>query len=361
MKKVCLVDFDMSVTGGVEHVTCELANRLVEEYEVHIYTIRNENGITAYTLKEDIICSVGEEKAERIRQLIPRCGKRFRKYLCENEIDTVLFMGVYSAFILLWSTAFLKVKFIYCDHGALMNQWTEKSVTIMRYLSAILADKVVVLTERTKEDYIQQFKIKRKKIECIYNWVDTSDYVCNTKYNQKSQMILSVGRISKEKGYDLLIKVANLVLPKYPNWQWHVYGDGELFQEIAAEIANSNLEEQLILKGNVTNVRELYKEYSFLVLPSYREGLPLVLLEAKVNALPLVSFDILTGPREIIEDNENGYLVSPYSIEEMAERIERLISSEELRKSFSQGTKKNLKKFEKEQIILQWKRIIDYS
>ena len=72
-----------------------------------------------------------------------------------------------------------------------------------------------------------------------------------------------------------------------------------MFDEIHRKIAEYGLTAQLIQKGNVKDVYKLYNDYAFLVLPSYREGLPLVLLEAKASGLPMVSFDVTTGPKEI--------------------------------------------------------------
>ena len=161
------------------------------------------------------------------------------------------------------------------------------------------------------------------------------------------------------KGYDMLMKVAKKVLPDYPDWQWHLYGTGDQFEWLQQEVKNCHLESQVILKGNVKDAYQHYPEYALLVLPSYREGLPLVLLEAKACGLPMVSFDVTTGPREIIEDGRDGYLVPTYDLEQMAARIEELIDNLELRIRFSAHTKENLNKFQKEKIYEQWKDLIE--
>ena len=95
------------------------------------------------------------------------------------------------------------------------------------------------------------------------------------------------------------------------------------------------------------------------VLPSYREGLPLALLEAKANKLPIVSFDIDTGPREIVKNGVNGFLVEKYNKKEMAIKINELLENKELRNDFSEKSYENIKEFEKETIIKQWRELID--
>ncbi len=84
-----------------------------------------------------------------------------------------------------------------------------------------------------------------------------------------------------------------------------------------------------------------------------------MLLEAQEARLPIVSFDCPTGPSEIIEDNENGFLVPTYNIEEMAEKILKLMEEKETRKRFSDNSQKNIENFSKRNIIKKWKDIID--
>ena len=75
--------------------------------------------------------------------------------------------------------------------------------------------------------------------------------------------------------------------------------------------------------------------------------------------MPIVSFDCPTGPSEIVEDNENGFLVPTYNIEEMAQKILKLMEEKETRKRFSDNSQKNIENFSKRNIIKKWKDIID--
>lgn len=84
----------------------------------------------------------------------------------------------------------------------------------------------------------------------------------------------------------------------------------------------------------------------------------MVLLEAKSWGLPIVSFDIMTGPSDIIRNGENGYLVSPNDVDMLAEKIEMLICSKELRKQFSEQSQVDMEKFNFENIVSQWHNIL---
>lgn len=254
---------------------------------------------------------------------------------------------------------FTKAKYVFCDHGALMNEWEKKDITAFRFWDGLISHKIVTLTEQTRQDYIKRFKTNPKKIRSIYNWIPEEVLKARRPYDSTSKKIITVGRFSEEKGHDMLVEAAKLVLPKYPDWQWDLYGTGDTLDEIRKKIEEYGLGKQLILKGNVKDVYQVYGDYAFLVLPSYREGLPLVLLEAKALGLPMISFDITTGPNEIIKDGKDGYLIPPYDIQKMAERIEKFITDEAQRVSFSKNTEDGIEKFEKKQIYDQWVQLIE--
>lgn len=357
MKKICFVDFDMSVVGGVEQVTASLANALCDRYQVYVYDI-NSNGALKYDLDSKVRHMKGLEEKRRLREMITGSFFRFIRFINRKQIDTVFLMGNYPALIVSFTRFFTKAKYVYCDHGALMNQWHQKDITAIRFWNAVTAHKIVVLTEKTREDYIQKFRLKREKIQCVYNWIEDTVAEARKPYDTASRKILSVGRIGKEKGYDMLVDMARNLLPRNPEWQWDIYGTGEMEESISKKIKKYGLEKQLRMKGNVEEVYRLYAEYSFLVLPSYREGLPLVLLEALALGIPMVSFDIETGPSEIIENGKNGFLIPPYHKEMMEEKIQDLMDDVNMRKKFSSycGRKD---KFSKDTIIKQWIRLIE--
>lgn len=358
MKKICFVVYDISVLGGAEQVAVNLANRLCENYDVQIYSICGKEKNPLYQMNSNIHIEFANNKNRRIRQLLFENRKKFNVYLKRNSIDIAFLIGVYSGGITALSQPVVKTKFVFCDHGALMNQWKEKDITVLRWIASKLSDRTVVLTDRTKNDYIEKFHINSRKILRIYNWVNTNKSEMSLDYNINSKKIVTVGRISKEKGFDLLVKVAEKVLPKYPEWTWEVLGDGEDFDKIYALIKEKGLQTQLIMKGCVQNASKYFNQYSFYVLPSYREGLPLVLLEAKANKLPIISFDIETGPREIVNE-ENGILIKPYNCDAMAEAIAKLIEDADLRMKMSKKAEDNLDKFTMDTILKQWMLLIN--
>lgn len=360
MKKICFVDFDMSVTGGVEKVLESLANAFCERYEVYVFSINGKGKEIPYHLDERITYHAELRGKTRLREMIIGFFVPFQRFVKEHKIDTVILMGNYPALIASFTRLFNRAKYIYCDHGALLNQWHQKDITAIRFWDALAAHKVVVLTEQTKQDYIRKFRLSPKKVTCIYNWIEPYLLKVKKPYDSQSKQILTVGRFGPEKGYDLLVETAAKVLKKYPDWEWHLYGTGELFEQIQGEIQTYQLQEQVRFMGNVPDAYKQYHKYAFLVLPSYREGLPVVLLEAKALGLPMISFDVMTGPNEIIHDGQDGFLIPPYDCEQMANKVECLIENQELREQLSKGTILDLDKFEFQTILQKWEILLDH-
>ena len=357
MKKICFIDYDMSVRGGVEQVTASLVNALTKYCEVHLISLV-ENGETAYDIDHGVRYSVLFKNEERLSIMRKLAKPILRKYFIENEIDVAIIQGNYPGFIASSVRGCTKTKLVFCDHGALMNQWDRKDIVLIRFIASLLCHKVITLTEQSRNDYIKRFFLPKKKIGCIYNWIDT-DIPRSESYNAKSKRIVSAGRFGKEKGFDMLVKAYVPVVRKHPDWKLDIFGDGEMMDKVKELIEEYGIGENVNLLGMRTDLADRYRDYAMYVLPSYREGMPLVLLEAKANRLPIVSFDIMTGPREIVRDGIDGILVRPYDLEKMGEAICCLIEDAEFRLRMSQKSQENLEKFSKETILNQWIELIE--
>lgn len=356
MKKICLIDYNMSVVGGVEQVTASLANSLCEFYEVHLICICGGNSV--FSLDNRVRFSVISEKEERLSIMRKKYKSVIADYLNKNDISVAIVQGNYSGFITSAIRFETKTKLVFCDHGALMNQWERKDIVVIRFIATLLHHKTVTLTKQNMNDYRKRFLISKKRLTVIPNWI-SDDVAFSDKYDINSKRILSAGRFGKEKGFDMLVKAFAPVAEKHPDWHLDIYGDGEMMDTVKNLIAEYQIANNVHLMGMCSNLAEKYKEYSMYVLPSYREGLPLVLLEAKANRLPIVSFDVMTGPREIVRDGIDGILIPPYDLEKMGNAICSLIEDEELRSRMSHQSQENVEKFSKATILKQWCDLIE--
>ena len=146
---------------------------------------------------------------------------------------------------------------------------------------------------------------------------------------------------------------------KSPDWILEIYGNGSERENLQNKINKLRLEKSFLLKGAEKNIQEKYLESSIYVMSSRFEGMPMVLLEAMTYGLPIISFDCPCGPKDIIKDNEDGFLVEFGNIEQMAEKIEKLISDEEKRKLFGKNARKNVERFSADTIMKEWKELFE--
>lgn len=158
---------------------------------------------------------------------------------------------------------------------------------------------------------------------------------------------MSVGRICEVKGYDLLIAVAQKLAPRFPDWQWHVYGKDGMDGAMQRKAAKAGVSNFLIFKGEHPHMEELYSHYSIFVMTSYFEGLPLSILEAQTNMLPVISFDCPTGPAAMVSDNENGFLILCYDVDAMTGKLAELMESADCEAAFHRLPRKTLESLTK--------------
>lgn len=362
MKKICFVKMDMMDASGGARVAANLANELAKKYEVHVVSICSDEDRTFYKLDDTVKYDVLIKGKERIRKVLFGGVQRLRRYLKENNIDIAFSVGVSINVFVIPATIGLKTQAVSCEHLNCLNEYENtKSQRFCRYIGAKFAKKVVVLTEQDKDAYIDKYHIKKNKVRYIHNWIDDSLLQEENDYNITSKKIISVVRIEPVKGIEAIIEASKELANKFPDWQWDIYGGGEqeYIDQLNNQIHENKLDGFVTLKGKVTNIYDLYKEYALFVLTSYCEGLPMVLLEAKSKKLPCICFDCKTGPREIVRDNVDGYLVEVDDTQSLVFRILECMKDNELRQKLSNETYGNISKFKKELIIQQWIEFID--
>ena len=220
-------------------------------------------------------------------------------------------------------------------------------------LAVHYADRIIVLGEKDLLNYQAKYP-NCKKIERIYNPLMFNE---SHSINVDNKCIIAVGRLERQKGFDLLIKAWHKIEHKFYDWQLMIFGDGTLYNDLQKKINRRGLK-NIHLKGYSSNIDEEFKKASIFVLSSRFEGFGLVLIEAQAKSLPCVSFVCPEGPSEIIENNVNGFLVKPKNINELAEKLEILMSNRELRKQFSDNSQNNLSKFDIDIVLGHWINLI---
>lgn len=210
-------------------------------------------------------------------------------------------------------------------------------------------DAFVALTER---DLIEW----NKPINgiAIPNMIPSKQLNDNPGLKLTQKTVMAAGRLTYQKGFDMLIDAWIKIHQNYPDWKLIIYGDGDLRDVLQQKIDRNNLSNNIKLFGNVLSLSNYFDKADFFVLSSRYEGLPMVILEAMANRLPCIAFDCQCGPSDIITNKVDGILVEAGNVDQLSNEIINLIEDENLRQVLSSNIPKKMIYFSEESIMNRW-------
>lgn len=351
MKKVLFILRNISKLGGVGRITSLVANSLLSDYEVHLLNVFNQSCDDSKYYLDKKITTWNLKNTSKLKQLFEA-----RKIVKKNKFDFVI-IQTKNLYYFTYLKHLVKSKIIFVDHDSLKAYPVEQNnENKPRLRASKQADVIVSLTEENKREYINRFCIEEKKVVVIPNFIDLSDK--SSSYDSNSKEIVAVGRYHAQKRFDLLINSFGLIAKEYPDWKLKIYGDGELRENLQELINDKGLHDQVILCGEFKSADEAYGNKAFLCLTSQHEGFGLVLLEGFAYKLPAISFCCPSGPSEIIDENENGFLIKNQDVSSFSEAMKKLMDNKKLRLSFSNSTSKSLERFKQRRIMNKWKDVL---
>lgn len=353
--KICFFLGGFYQNGGIGRVTSILANRLAEEPNIEILTLGyfNPRKSEIYQLAPRIQKEFFMDSYQSMTKLLLTGGERkLRKLLSDNNVDILIACGALFFPLSTRACRGIKTKCICWEHSDPEGNDDHRGQRFARKYGIKRSDLNIVLTKRALRVYRDKYGANNT-IQ-IYNPIDPEVIRRAKGYNSKSKKIISVGRLTYQKNFESAVEVAAGVLPKHPDWEWDVYGQGEELDKLVSLTKGKGIDGQMHFMGQVSDLYDRYSDYAIMVMTSRYEGFPMTLLEGMGNGLPLISFDIPTGPDEIIGDGENGYLIAPSDINNMTDRLLKIMGDLELRKKLSQGSRNKTSLFVEEGIIKEW-------
>lgn len=219
----------------------------------------------------------------------------------------------------------LNIPFVVTEHtgpySRILNSWVKSKISKFVFNKAA---KVLVVSEHQKNEVLK-LGIPSGRVEVSYNPVNTEVFKVNPITDSKN--IAFVSRLDEFKGGLRTLKAFHKISTTHPDYQLTIVGEGEEYVSIENYIKGNNLRDKVTLKGTLTKseIAGVYAASSFLVFPSRFETFGLVVAEALSAGLPVICTN-QTAPKEFISD-ENGILVQPDNVDEIAAAMEQLINT----------------------------------
>ncbi len=342
-------------SGGTERITCALANQLARENH-RVSVISWVGGVKSFFSLDKGVKIYSLFQEDNVNIYTTYLKTLFRYYKAKKDIapDYIVDVCVAQSIVSIPINLFLKSKIISWEHFNTNVNWNMITGPLSRKLASAFGDKVVTLTTTDKKNYETKYKARNAFV--IGNPITIENPMKSLLVNKK---VLTVARFTYQKGLDLLLNSWQIVTKNFPEWRLQLVGDGELKKEIVALRDSLNLEKSVEILDATKEISKYYSEASIYAMSSRFEGMPLVLIEAKSYGLPIVCFDCETGPRDIVHDGFDGYLVTPFNINEFADSLMFLMKDNQLLRTFSKNTLLDLDRFSMSTFVNNWKQLLD--
>ena len=362
--------------GGVERVVSVKASYFAEvyDYDVTIIVTEGIGNECFFPLSPKVnvinLCLGFEElwKVSFVKKILLYISKqrKFRKLLA-NELMrihpdfTISVLRREVNFISSIKDGSIKLGELHVNRSNYRNFKTNNSNFIKEWFSYLWMsnlvghlkklERLVVLTETARADW--------PELSNVSLIPDPIPFQVDTVSSLSTRRVISIGRYCYEKGNDLLLRAWAKVEKACPDWTLDIYGMGEQapYQQLIKELGIDTT--RCHLNGSLANVKDEYLAGSVFVLPSRFEGFGLVIIEAMACGVPVVAFDCENGPRSIITDGVDGFLIPPFNIDAYAEKISLLMQDETLRKRMGSNARITASKYDIEIIGQQWKQLFD--
>jgi glycosyltransferase involved in cell wall biosynthesis len=354
--KICFIVEDYCFNGGGERILTWLCNELADHYDITILSLLETKNESNYSLDKKI-----KIKFAHISRL---CWGGFTKsselcYLSNNisyleKFDMIIGLGIVINILLGILSDRIKNKKI----GWVHTSYNREGSCIFKVFRYIFYRKIDLLVILTQYDYKKYTTLNRNVVVINNFFPERKEKI---EYPAVNKKFIFAGRIDKcQKGIDILCKI----LKEYYSandfpWKFKIIGDGKDKEMLVRFLQKNNLTKYIELLSNTSQMEKEYRQASCLVCTSRFEGFPMVLLEASSFGLPIISFDCPTGPSEIIKDDFNGFLIKPNDIKQFVKRMLELQNNVEMVEYFSVNTYNLSEKFLAQNIIPQWKNILN--
>lgn len=351
--------------GGIERILVDKMNYLSDVYGLDVFFLTYDQGSHPQTFKlsdnircEDLnICFHRQYRYRFLKRMFVLFNMR-RKYklllsdrLCKICPDLIVTTTSDHLDIIIKVKG--SVPLVVESHSICIrtintyDNWVLRWIFRKLFLNCVSkADAVVALTESDADEWRKY----HSNVVVIPNFVH-SHKDCISELTSKN--VLFVGRFDYQKRVQDAILIWKIVREKHPDYLLHIYGDGEMHDEVTYLASSVG---GIVVHQPTNNIFNAYQECSILISTSLFEPFGLVIPEAMSCGLPVVAFDCNYGPSEFITDSINGYLVKDRDFQTFADKVCELIESEKLRFAMGHAALLSTTRFNVDSVMQMWLR-----
>lgn len=349
MKKISILALHLSF-GGVESSIINQANMLCDKYEVTLVSIYKIGNRPAFYVNPKV-------KVIYLMDLLPN-REEFKSSIKSLNPLKIIKEGYHSIKVLYLKKSLIKKYIKKTDSDIIISTRIEITSIVNNYAKG----KIKICEEHrhhnndikyikklykatTNIDYLinvskelNDFYSNNLKVKCIYI-PNSLDSFPKEKSKLNNKRIVSVGRLSFEKGFADLIDVFKIINDLDKETTLDIIGDGKERQLIEEKIKEYNLGDKVILHGfrNKDYINRIYLNSSLYLMCSYEESFGIVLIESGSYGLPSIAFSSASGAKEIIKDNQSGYLIDNRDKNLMATKALEILNDKNKREFFSEN------------------------
>lgn len=368
MKKITFLTLHLGF-GGIENAITALANSLSSDEKIEIVSVYKRYDAPVFKLNKNIniIYLIDHDNKNIKNKIIMERIKTFFKKILDCKLELKLVKSYIkkcdSDIIISTNYKYNKIISKYASNKSKISWEHSYHNNSKKYIKKIVSsvqnfDYLVLVTNDMYKFYSSV--IKESSCKCIYI-PNALEYIPNQVSKLDTKNIISIGKLSKEKGYVDLVEIFKYVSLKYPDWKLNIIGDGVERENVEKQIKKYKLENNVILHGfrDKKYIKKMFENSSICVMCSTTEAFGIVILEAFSYGIPCVAFDIALGAKELISNNWDGYLISDLDKEKMTKKIIDLIKNDNRRIIMGNNARKKSMKYTIDEIREMWIKILD--
>jgi glycosyltransferase involved in cell wall biosynthesis len=340
--------------GGAERVLADMANYWAERgWRVTLATWSSPDTRDFYALSANITrvwLRVSERRGSKIDTFRSLAGQvvKLRRLLRRAKPDAVLSFIDVSNILTLLAALGLGVRVVISERTQpALNDTISRPWKLARRLCYRWAEQVVA---QTRDAAVWIERRCNTAVQVIPNFLRALPQPVATR----ESLIIAVGRLSKEKAFDILLEAFARVRAQFPDWHLCIIGAGPEQRALADQVRQLDLEARVKLVGQVQDVEAWMARSALMVHPSRREGFPNAVLEAMGMGVAVICADCRSGPSELIEDGVSGRLVPVDDLESLTLAMSQLMADLELRERLGKEATKVRQEYAQAVIMKRW-------